>query len=92
MAALRPEPGTTVSGDRGPAELGDAADLRTALSELAGDRPVVTAAAIGPGEPVTGELRSVGQDVAVLAVGPRGRDVVYLRLSSLAELSFIVSG
>jgi hypothetical protein len=52
----------------------------------------VTALALGSGEPLTGELRSVGLDVVVLAVGQERRDVAYLRLSSLAELSVIVSG
>jgi hypothetical protein len=93
VTALRPEPGTSLDGSREPSDLDHGGgDLRSALAELAEDRPTVTARAVGPGEPLTGELRSVGLDVAVLAVGPRGRDVVYLRLSSLAELSVIVSG
>jgi hypothetical protein len=92
ITSLRPEPGTAVDGDRAATEVDARPDLRTTLAELAEDRPAVTASAIGLGGPLTGELRSVGRDVAVLAIGLQGRDVVYLRLSSLAELSVIVSG
>jgi hypothetical protein len=92
VVAVRPEAGTVVAGDRRPDELVDATDLRATLADLAADRPAVTAVALGSGEPLTGELRSVGLDVVVLAVGQERRDVAYLRLSSLAELSVIVSG
>jgi hypothetical protein len=92
VAAVRPEPGIVVPGDRDPDELTGATDLRGALAELVAERPPVTALTLGSPEPVTGELRSVGLDVVVVAVGRATRDVVYLRLSSLAELSVIVSG
>jgi hypothetical protein len=92
VAAIRPEPGAVVAGDRSVDEIPDATDLRSTLAELAADRPRISTVAIGSGDVVTGELRSVGLDVIVVAMGQQSRDVAYLRLSSLAELSVIVSG
>ena len=71
------------------------ARLAEALASLAGERPLVAVACDGPADPVRGELLGAGADVAVIA--PSGgdaetRSTVYVRLSSVAELSLMASG
>lgn len=64
--------------------------LAEVLSELAQERPTVRLRCRG-GDAVVGELRHSGHDVAAVRTSASGRRTVYVRLSSLAELS-VLSG
>lgn len=92
IVELRPAGGLVAGSGRDHTDDDDALDFREALATLAPDRPQLAAVPLHGGEIVRGELRSVGADVAVLAVGPNAREISYLRLSSVAELSVMVSG
>jgi hypothetical protein len=68
------------------------ARLVEALASLAGERPLLSVTCEGGGI-VRGELLGAGTDVVVM--GPPGgdrRSAVYVRLSSVAELSLMASG
>jgi hypothetical protein len=66
------------------------ATMADALAEAAASRPRVSLR--GGTMAVTGELRGMGSDLVVLAVGePRPRPT-YLRLGSISEISFFESG
>lgn len=68
-------------------------DIRLAevLADEALERPRVALVAAGDPEPVVGTLRTVGTDVATIELDGR-RDVVYVRLPSVTEVSFLASG
>jgi hypothetical protein len=72
------------------------ARLAEVLAALAGDRALVRLHADGLARPVVGELHSVGRDVLVVDGDARhGGDTparLYVRLSSVAELSLMASG
>lgn len=56
------------------------------LGRLAADRPRVTLVATADREPLTGELRSVGDDVITLRLDGPSRDVAYVRVASVTEV------
>jgi hypothetical protein len=71
------------------------ARLVEALASLAGERPLLSVTCEGRGGSVRGELIGAGTDVVVM--GPPGgvpgmASAVYVRLSSVAELSLMASG
>jgi hypothetical protein len=70
--------------------------MSEALASLAGDRPLVQVTCEGRAAVLTGELTGAGSDVLVLdpGAGPNGgpQPAVYVRLSSVAELSLMASG
>lgn len=81
------------AGDGEPGERPEARDglwLSEAVAELARERPTVRLRGRDGGA-VVGELRHGGQDVAVVQPRSGARRPVYVRLSSLAELS-VLSG
>jgi hypothetical protein len=69
--------------------------LSEALASLAGDRPLVSVVCEGR-TVLTGELTGAGPDVLVVdpGMGPSGgqQPAIYVRLSSVAELSLMASG
>ncbi len=65
-------------------------ELAEVVAELAATRPTVRAR-FRAGDAVVGELCHGGRDVAAVRVGEGGRGTVYVRLSSLSELS-VLSG
>lgn len=81
ITCIRPEPGT-------PATLGDRlvqvdATLGAVLHHLAAERPWVTLHTIS-GEGLSGELRSVGQDLLVLAT--TAGDSTYVPLATVSDV------
>jgi hypothetical protein len=89
---LRPEPaagagvgsGGDVSGSRtAPLDVG----LAAALSRLAVERPRVQVTSVGDPEPLAGELRSVGLDVATVHLDGDGRLVAHVRLATVADVT-----
>lgn len=84
-------PGRQRAGDRHE-EDAPQGTLQEALAELAPDRPHLVVRSLTGEEVAAGELRSVGRDVAMITSEGRGTGFTYLRLSSAAELSVIVSG
>jgi hypothetical protein len=83
IVAVRPTPGSAVAsaGDRTPPAT---FDLATLLADVAPLRPRVALFA-GAAEPVAGELRAVGADVATVALeGPDG-GVAHVHLSAVTE-------
>ena len=64
--------------------------LAEVLTEVAPERPTVRARCRG-GETVLGELRHGGRDVIAVRTGESGRRTVYVRLSSLSDVS-VLSG
>lgn len=87
MTVLRPEPavggGDDTSGARpAPVDVG----LAAALSRLAVERPRVQVMSVGDPEPLAGELRSVGLDVATVHLDGDGRLVAHVRLATVADV------
>jgi hypothetical protein len=66
-------------------------ELVEVLARLVDERPSVRLVTRGSPEPVSGELRSVGADVATLREGGRGT-TCYVRLPSVVEISVLDSG
>ncbi len=66
--------------------------LGDVLGELAAERSRVLLVPRGGGEPVGGELRSVGQDVVTVRTDSDPPATAYLRLSAVAEVVLAVSG
>lgn len=98
VVAVRAAGGTASSGDRAGAEDGppegameDGARLAEELADLAPTRRRVQLIARG-GHAVTGELRSVGADVAVVRVDGEPEATVYVSLGSIAEVVLLISG
>jgi len=91
ITAIRPERavGPGEAADDRPPPLG--IRLGEVLSQEAPDRPRVALVAAGDPEPVVGTLRTVGVDVATIELEGR-RDIVYVRLPSVTEVSFLASG
>lgn len=67
-------------------------DLAVLLAGLAGDRPRVQVMAVGDHQPLSGELRAVGLDVATIRLDGEGRNLAYVRLANLAEVVLIDHG
>jgi hypothetical protein len=65
--------------------------LPDVLARLADDRARVALATEGTGQPIVGELRAVGADVATLVSGD-DRATCYVRLPSVTEVSVLESG
>jgi hypothetical protein len=87
IVEVRPAPGEHgPSGDRLVAPVVSFGDALAALADLGLRVQVVPAR----GHAISGELRSVGVDVAVLGLDDRSR--VYVRLASVAEVSVVESG
>src|SRR3546814_20125633 len=62
------------------------------LAGLAADRERVVLVTRAGGDSVTGELRSVGQDVAVLRTDAQPPATVYVPLASVAEITLCLPG
>jgi hypothetical protein len=92
LSSIRPQPGTA-SGDTAGARL---PALRTSLAAvltgLAAERPRVQMMAVGDEQPLSGELRSVGADVATLRLDGDGRLVAYFRLPAVAVVVLLDAG
>ena len=89
IATIRPEPGyRAVAGASERAAPTDAS-LVQVLSAMAAERPRVRIVVDGGGEPVAGELRAVGADVATLRLDGDHAGTLYLRLESLRELTLL---
>src|SRR5690606_7156419 len=90
LASVRPEPGRPLAaGDRGVVTRRRLADHLAALGD---DRPRVLVTTTAPNEAVGGVLRSVGQDVLVVALDGTARGLAYVPVASVAEVSLPVSG
>ena len=94
VATLRPEPGYRAGEAASDRAAPVRAGLADVLAALAGDRPRVRLVAEGASEGVTGELRSVGADVATVRLegaAPGGGDgrTVYVRLESVREVTLL---
>jgi hypothetical protein len=64
-------------------------DLGLVLAGLAAERPRVRVVTAGGGEPLAGELRAVGEDVATLRLDGAPPSTIYLRLASLREVTLL---
>lgn len=84
VAAVRPL-GGGLDLPGGSRAVGVDATLLEALADLLGDRPRVAATLVS-GEPVTGELRSVGTDVVTLRADGDPARAVHLSTAHLVEL------
>jgi len=63
--------------------------LAVLLAGLAGDRPRVQMVASGDAQPLCGELRAVGLDVATLRLDGEQTALAYVRISGLAEVILV---
>lgn len=81
---LRPEPGAHSDGSGGRGAPLDVS-LADVLLQLSGDRPRLQVTS--GGETLTGELRSVGEDVLTLRLDADPPAPVHLRLGSIDEVS-----
>ena len=61
--------------------------LGEALEAMAGDRARVAIVTVGTGEPVSGELEAVGDDVITVRLDGPGRERVFVRLAAVAEIA-----
>jgi hypothetical protein len=77
--------GTAPSGREGALDSG----LAAVLAGVAPERPRVQVMAVGDPQPVTGELRTGGRDVAGVRLDGDRPGTVYLRVSSIAELTLL---
>lgn len=88
IISLRPETGleAAVAQDdrRPPLDL----LLVELLAQEAPERPRVTLALSGDPEPVVGTLRTVGVDLATIELETGRRELLYVRLESVTEVSF----
>ncbi|HWB72224.1 MAG TPA: hypothetical protein VG452_08395 [Egibacteraceae bacterium] len=62
--------------------------LAELLAQEAPERPRVALALAGDPEPVVGSLRAVGVDVATVALDRDRRELLYVRLDAVTEVSF----
>jgi hypothetical protein len=88
MTVLRPEPAVGGPPDDAAGARPAPVDvsLAAALVRLAAERPRVQLTSMGDPEPMAGELRSVGADVATVHLDGDGRLVAHVRLATLADL------
>lgn len=91
--------GGTATGRRPEPGLGDGADRDVAAAPAALIDVLAQAVAVRPrvsvqtdGAAVTGELRAVGVDVLALETASEPPSLVYVRLRSVYEISFLDSG
>ncbi len=92
ISSLRPQPArrpTDTAGARGaPLDVG----LAVLLAGLAADRPRIQVMAPGDRQPLSGELRAVGLDVATLRLDGDGHTLAYVRIANLAEVVLVDHG
>ncbi|MEA3075132.1 MAG: hypothetical protein QOF60_40 [Actinomycetota bacterium] len=87
ITVLRPEPSAAGNADFAGARPAPVdVSLAAALSRLAVERPRVQLTSVGDPEPLAGELRSVGADVATVQLDGEGRLVAHVRLAGLADV------
>ena len=89
VATLRPEAGYRAGDAASNRPSPNATSLCDVVSALAGDRPRVRVVMEGRSEPMAGELRAAGSDVATLRLDGEPGGTVYLRLTSLRELTLL---
>lgn len=88
IASLRPQlhgPTDTAGARPAPLDVG----LAVLLAGLAADRPRVQVMAVGDHQPLSGELRSVGLDVATIRLEGEARNLAHVRIANLAEVVLI---
>jgi hypothetical protein len=88
IASLRPQlhgPLDTTGARRPPLDVG----LAVLLAGLAADRPRVQVMAVGDHQPLAGELRAVGLDVATIRLDGEARNLAHVRIANLAEVVLI---
>ncbi len=92
IGSLRPQlhgrPTDTAGARRPPLNVG----LAVLLAGLAADRPRVQVMAVGDHQPLSGELRAVGLDVATIRLDGEGKSLAYVRIANLAEVVLIDHG
>jgi hypothetical protein len=86
IASVRVEAGFR-SGDAGTRLAAEDRSLVEVLAYLAPDRPRVTVGIGNTNEPVVGDLRAVGEDIATIRLDGARRDVVFVRLGAVTEVS-----
>ncbi len=91
LETVRPEPGLDAPPASDARMERQDLELVEVLARLVDERPSVRLVTRGSPEPVSGELRSVGADVATLREGGRGT-TCYVRLPSVVEISVLDSG
>ncbi|HET7489463.1 MAG TPA: hypothetical protein VFJ85_16165 [Acidimicrobiales bacterium] len=89
VATVRPEPGFRAAGAASERPPAVDAGLAEVLAGLAGDRPRVRIVVDATGEPVAGELRSVGADVATVRLDGERAATVYVRLAAVREVTLL---
>ena len=85
IGTVRPAPGAS-GGDLGRRERGADRTLAEALGRLAPERPRVALQLAADADPVRGELRTVGRDVAEVRMDGPGRPRCYVRLAAVHEV------
>lgn len=89
IASLRPEPGHR-SGDADSGRTSPPAlMLADVLARMTPERPRVRVTTEGAGEAITGELRSVGVDVATVRLEGDPPGTVYLQLPCVREVTLL---
>jgi len=89
ITGVRPAPGDT--GAVGDRRLAPQVTLAGVLSSIAGSGARLVLVPFGGGEPIAGELRSVGTDVMALRLDADGGSV-HVPLAAVAEVQLAVSG
>lgn len=89
ITGVRPTPGD--AGPTGDRRLAPRLSLAGVLGALAGSGVRMTVVPFGGGEPVVGELRSVGLDVLAVRLDGEG-GLAHLPLAAIAEVQLLVSG
>jgi hypothetical protein len=84
VATIRPEPGSTAPPANSERDASLAASFVDVLAGLAADRPRVQVMA--GGDPLAGELRAVGHDVASLRLDTSPPATAYVRLGPVVEV------
>lgn len=86
VALVRPEPGAAHAAATGERDAAQDRTLLEVLARLVDDRPRVALLARGSPEPVTGELRAVGEDVVTVRLDGDTRGTAYVRAAAITEL------